>query len=648
MAIVNMSKFNLMFFNDERDSLLRALQHFKYVHFDELKEDEIVEEFQLKEVTAEENIDDISEEIQKATFVIEQLHPFDRRAKGFKQLKEGMRSFDLQTLDHKAQSIDLETIYNEVGTITQEKERIERQVRHVNEEINELKAWIELDYPLKKLSNLKETNVRFGTISKKIFEQFKLKINNCELTYYNTINQDHNEVYLLVISHVSEQNEVNQILINHNFNQAKLAYKETPKAELTVKENELKNYEDNITELDKKLSNFAAQLEEIEIVYDYLSMKKTRFTAAEELVKTDRLHIMQGYVPTAYTESFKHVIEEQLDEQFYLQIVEADEEDPNIPILLENAQFASAFESVTKMYALPKYNEIDPTPWFSIFYAIFFGMMIGDAGYGLLILFLSFGIMKVINLTEKQRNFFQFFHYLSFTTIIWGLIFGSFFGDLFTLPAIIDTNEQYNLLLILSIALGAVHVFFALGIQAYIEIKRKNFIDAFFDVGLWYMLLIGSIVFLLSYFVSAVAPYQKIGFVLMIIGMIGIVLTGGRDQKSLGGKFAGGLYSLYGLTSYISDFVSYSRLMALALASGFIAYAINLMVFMLFELGVIGIVFGIFVFIIGQGFNIFLSILSSYVHTLRLTYVEFFGKFYEGGGKPFQIFRNTTKYINVK
>lgn len=396
------------------------------------------------------------------------------------------------------------------------------------------------------------------------------------------------------------------------------------------------------------MCKFANQLEEIEIIYDYLLMKKNRFEAAGELVKTDRLHLMKGYIPTAYTDSFKQVIEEQLAEHYYIQIVEADEDDPNIPILLENAKFATAFESVTEMYALPKYNEIDPTPWFSIFYAIFFGMMIGDAGYGLLILFLSFGIMKVINLTEKQRNFFQFFHYLSFTTIIWGLIFGSFFGDLLSLPAVIDTNEQYNLLLILSIALGAVHVFFALAIQAYIEIKRKNFIDAFFDVGLWYMLLIGAIVFLLSYFVAAVASYRTIGLIVMVVGMVGIVLTGGREQKSVGGKFAGGLYSLYGLTSYISDFVSYSRLMALALASGFIAYAINLMVFMLFELGVIGVIFGIIIFIVGQGFNIFLSILSSYVHTLRLTYVEFFGKFYEGGGKPFQTFRNATKYINVK
>ena len=162
------------------------------------------------------------------------------------------------------------------------------------------------------------------------------------------------------------------------------------------------------------------------------------------------------------------------------------------------------------------------------------------------------------------------------------------------------------------------------------------------------MALIGAIGYLSSAAVAIPETLKTICLWIMIIGMAGIVLTGGRSAKGIGGKLALGLYSLYGISGYVGDFVSYSRLMALGLSGGFIASAINMMVDMLSGFGFVGILFGIVVFAVGQAFNIFLSVLSGYVHTIRLTYVEFFGKFYEGGGLPFQIFRSKPKYINIK
>ncbi|WP_462355487.1 V-type ATPase 116kDa subunit family protein, partial [Fusobacterium ulcerans] len=160
-----------------------------------------------------------------------------------------------------------------------------------------------------------------------------------------------------------------------------------------------------------------------------------------------------------------------------------------------------------------------------------------------------------------------------------------------------------------------------------------------YDVFLWYLTLTSLILLLLA---------EKLGFsefmknsliACAVIGMLGIVVFGARDAKTLVGRIGGGLYSLYGITSYIGDFVSYLRLMALGLAGGFIASAINIIVKMLVSKGILGIILGVVVFTLGQSFNIFLSFLSSYVHTSRLTYVEFFSKFYEGGGKAFKKFR---------
>jgi V/A-type H+-transporting ATPase subunit I len=300
------------------------------------------------------------------------------------------------------------------------------------------------------------------------------------------------------------------------------------------------------------------------------------------------------------------------------------------------------------MYALPQYNEIDPTPLLAPFYLFFFGMMVADVGYGAILLIGTAVILKIANLAESTEKFIRFFFYLSIPTIFWGAIYGSFFGGIIKIPGLIDPAKDYMMILIMSIIFGLVHVFFALGVKAFLYVRGGDPIGALFDAGFWYMALIGAIGFLLPMFLDLPPAVKTISMVVMIIGMGGIVVTGGRSAETVVGKAAGGLYSLYGISSYVGDFVSYSRLMALGLSGGFIASAINMMIGMLSGMGIIGILFGIVLFVGGQAFNIFLSLLGAYVHTSRLTYVEFFGKFYSGGGKPFNLFKNASKYINLK
>jgi len=274
-------------------------------------------------------------------------------------------------------------------------------------------------------------------------------------------------------------------------------------------------------------------------------------------------------------------------------------------------------------------------------------MMVADLAYGIILFLIMGAALKFFNLDKGTKLFVRFLFYLSFSVMAWGLIYGSFFGDLIPLPALIYPMEEYQTLLVISIIFGGIHLFYALGIKAYLAIRDGKPMDALFDVGFWYMALMGAIVFLLTNFVPLAPMVKPIAMWVMIIGMVGIILTGGRENKSVVGKLAGGFYSLYGISGYIGDFVSYSRLMALGLSGGFIAVAMNMIMNMLFDMGPIGILPGIIIFVFGQLFNLFLSALSAYVHTSRLTYVEFFGKFYEGGGKAFKLFRNKTKYINV-
>lgn len=648
MAIVKMSKFHLLFLHEARETLFKKLEAFNYVHVNALKEGNLAKELGLKEVRADEAIEKVEEKLRQVNYIIEQLEPFSQTKSSLTSLREGMPSMALEEVEKKAQAIDLPGIYAKVRRLVDEQDALEQRIKYINESLLDIEPWASLDFSLGAIEQFEWVNVHLGSISRRLFERLAIELTSFDDIYYEVIREEKQKVYLLFIVHKEQEERFNEWMIHYGFTETNLEINEKPKEAIARMSAELQACQNKIESLQEKRIAMTEHLEDMYVLYEYFTLKKNRYAIANGLLGTERMNIMDGYIPTEYVDTFKEMLREELGDYFYLEITEANLDDTEVPILLENKKLAKPFESVTEMYALPKYNELDPTPLFSFFYAIFFGMMIGDAGYGIVMWLLSVGILKALRLTDKQRNFFQFFYYLSYTTIFWGLIFGSFFGDLLSLPAVIDTNKDYNLLLILSIILGAFHVFFALGIQAYIEIKRKNVLNAIFDVGFWYLLLGSLAVLLLSLTVESFAPYRTASLIVMVGSMVGILLTGGREQATVGKKVAGGLYSLYGLTSYISDFVSYSRLMALALASGFIAYAINLMVWMLFDLGIVGVILGVIVFVVGQGFNIFLSILSSYVHTLRLTYVEFFGKFYEGGGKPFQMFRNAGKYINIE
>jgi V/A-type H+-transporting ATPase subunit I len=274
--------------------------------------------------------------------------------------------------------------------------------------------------------------------------------------------------------------------------------------------------------------------------------------------------------------------------------------------------------------------------------------MAADIGYGLIMLIGTIYALKSFNLKESTRKSVKFFYYLSFSVIFWGFLYGSIFGGIIPMKGLFNPAKDYQSLLILSIAFGLIHIFFALGIKAYINIRNGKFLDALYDVGFWFFALIGAILYLLSSVITIPATVRMVSLVVMIVGMLGIIATGGREAPGVVGRIGGGVYSLYGISGYVGDFVSYSRLMALGLAGGFIAEAINMMAGMLANIGVVGIVGAVIIFIFGQLFNLGLSLLGAYVHTIRLTFVEFFGKFYEGGGQGFNLFRSKPKYINLK
>ncbi len=651
MAIVKMNKFMLLAFENQKKSLLEKLQSFQNVQFLDLSKIESSELNQLKSDSASSEISEVEGELSKVKFIIELLSTFSEKPKLLKDLKEGKKSYSYDVLEQITSTSHWHEVYSDLKQKDNKINMNHNYITKLKANIEELKPWESLDTSVESINVLKKSKAILGEIPQGNVDSLRLKLEETTKNYYfEVISSIGRNSYIMVIAHNDDLADIEQLLKSSSFSKIDIQCDGVPKEVIKEYKKTIESINTENNFIQEGMKEHVNKLEEYKVVYEYYSSLLLRLKSTENFLKSKNIVAIEGYYPSELHNDFQSTLKSILGDDYYLESESAEGDD--VPVKLKNNKVFESFENITSMYSVPKYKEIDPTPLLAPFYIFFFGMMLSDAGYGLVMFVGTLIALTTFNLDEDTRKSIKMFFLLSISTIFWGIMYGSYFGDFIKIaPLWMKPDSNVGLLMIVSVVMGLIQIYVGLGIKAYMQIRDKDYFGAFADVGLWYITLTGAIIWALSAFVDlaslgvpaviiAIAKYGTIA------GMVGIVLTNGRQESSIGGKLGQGFYALYGITSYVGDLVSYTRLAALGLATGFIAYAFNIMVSMV-STSWATIIFGIAIFVVGHVFNLFINALGAYVHTCRLQYLEYFGKFYEGGGTSFEPLKYNSKYFKI-
>ncbi len=408
----------------------------------------------------------------------------------------------------------------------------------------------------------------------------------------------------------------------------------------------------------QKLKSYKDKIDDIKFAYDYFTVKRDEYKALENVRFSESSVYLRGYVPERCAGRLSKLITESGGAVVYSE----PSEDDDVPVALSNGKFSEPVESIVEMYAMPGKGDIDPSAAMAFLYYLLFGMMLSDAGYGLIMTIGTAIILKKTNVEGGMRKMLKMFFYSGISTVVWGALFGSWFGDI---VPVVCTNflgiqnppdmalwfepiKDPIKLLLFSFVVGIAHLFLGLVLLGYTKWKDGDKLGAILDTIPIMMTVLGAAPLAGSILVSVPAFLTAPAKWLLIAGVVLIVLTSSRSSKNIFARLGGGLYALYNTASgYLSDILSYSRLLALGLATGSIASVVNMLAVMI-DVPVLKYVVFILIFIVGHTLNMAINVLGAYVHTNRLQFVELFSKFYEGGGRVYEPFKFNTKYFKLK
>lgn len=634
MAIVKMKKITLAASVGSKDEILNVLLENGSVDIVDLKDADasLGEAGCFKDPPA---LREAEEEYNKIGLVCGFLKKYSNVKENLFTKKEILT---LKEFKEAGSNAKWKEIYGKCASISKAMDENRSERTAAANKIGSYFGWENMDTDLSQLDSLRMTVYFIGTINARYIDELKTEVSTAsDDAIVIEVSSRQKKINLFVLAHKDETGKISEILKKYGFAKTGIDLDMAPKEKIEYLESRVKELDRQYEDLAGQAFDLASNLKDMEKVYDFMASKLEKEKTISKLARTRETFVLEGWVPGCKADRIKSILKHKYPDA--LVILEEPAEDDAPPIQLKNNAFVEPFEVITSLYSLPLNDEIDPTPVLTPFFILFFGMMMADAGYGLIMGIVAALMLKYTNIEGSMRKIVKVLLYCSPPTVIFGLLYGSFFGGIIPLkPLWVSPVDNTMEVLIVSIALGLIHIFTGLGVKAYELIKSGHILDAVYDVFFWYGLIIGLIWMLLG--------GGQAAKIISAASAVGLLLTQGRSNKTIMGKFFGGLYGLYGITSYLGDALSYSRLLALGLASGLIGWAFDLLINMLGS-GVAAIVGGTLIFLVGHTFNLLVGGLGTFVHTCRLEYLEFFGKFYQGGGKAFNPLKINTKFIKL-
>jgi len=659
MAIVKMKKFSLYFLESDKERILNELQAFgglEFNNFDKCidgKEDKKLSDIlgKLRHLELDNQNIAFEQNLNKLKYCLDVLKPYANKKSMLKVLTDDKLEIEYPKLVEHMENNNWERVYNNLQEINSRIVELDSEYLKCMSEIDTIKYWRNIRGNIKDYNNLKYSTCFLGNISKQFENEIINKFEqDFKYSFIDLVHSTQKDSYFLIVIHNDFKDEVLEFLKNRGFNFQTFHYNTSINECLRNLEESKKNISIEKDRLKKSIEKYSSNYLDLQYAYEYFNSNKEKAHLLQKFVRSDSVIISQGYVESDNVVNLEKCLLDIKELDFYLHIEDINDEDIlDVPVKLSNGYVAAPFEGVVEMYSYPIYSEIDPSPVISVFFIVFFGMMLADAGYGILMVLISI-FLYIKSKTREKKNSYRLFIFSGISTTIWGVLYGAYFGDLLeryfgiNVPVVLDVNNDIMTIFLIAIAFGFVHLVLGLIMKAIVYFKNGKIIDILYDVLPWLMILVGFLIIALQNVITFIAP--QIPGIIIGLGILILLFTQGRDAESLVGKIGGGVYGVYGISSYLGDIISYSRLLALGLASGFIANAFNIMG------GLIPFPFNIIItplmLIPLHLFNLGINALGTYVHSSRLQYLEFFGKFYSGGGRKFMPFKYTDEYIRIK
>ena len=587
MAVLKMQRISICALKKDRKAILEKLQSLGVVEINHVIEED--EDFKKMDTAGQ------KAGFEKASTLAEQaidiLDKYVPEKKSMFASLEGKALIEREEEERiRNERRDLLKTAKQIGRLDKERSEQMAEITKLNNSIESLNPWISLDVPLTP-AETDRTAVFFGTMpggtdAETVYGILAEKAPDITGADVNIVSSEPGMVYLAVVCMKEDVQAAEDALRSAGFARPSQMWGDVPKFQKEELESEIADCRARIEQIENEVKDLSDQREKLKILADYYRVRADKYAVLGQIPQSERTFVISGYIPQCEAAHLSGYLTEKYD---CMVDVEELQENEEAPVILKNNPFSASVEGVVESYGLPHKGELDPT------------------------------------------------------TI--------------TVPALwfVPLNDPMKLL-VFSLLFGVIHLFVGLGIKGYLCLKDGKVMDFFCDVVLWFMLLIGLILMLLPSDIFASIAQMNIVFpawlntgakALAIAGAVGIVLMSGREKKNPALRLALGAYDLYNVSGWLSDVLSYSRLLALGLATGVIASVINQMGSMLPN-NVIGVIAFVVIFIAGHTLNLAINLLGAYVHTNRLQFVEFFGKFYEGGGEPFNPFKENTKYADVK